>query len=63
MKILFAPIGDPSGYVNVEYLVNGEGPYNTNASFIAISQALKIDKWAIQDSIAISICFYRMKVT
>jgi len=44
MKVLFAPIGDPSNYDKVEYKVNEKGPYNTYASFYAISQALNIDK-------------------
>ncbi|MQL54278.1 CRISPR-associated CARF protein Csx1 [Acidianus ambivalens] len=43
MKILFAPIGDPTGYDDVTYSVKGK-EYNTNASFLAISQALNIDK-------------------
>jgi CRISPR/Cas system-associated protein Csx1 len=44
MKVLFSPIGDPSNYDKVEYKVNEKGPYNTYASFYAISQALSIDK-------------------
>ncbi|BFI76735.1 CRISPR-associated CARF protein Csx1 [Sulfurisphaera ohwakuensis] len=38
MKILFAPIGDPKNYEEVEYIVNS-GKINTNASFKAISES------------------------
>ncbi|BCU70116.1 CRISPR-associated CARF protein Csx1 [Stygiolobus caldivivus] len=44
MKTLFAPIGDPKNYKEVEYVVDGsDHQYPTKASFDAIRKALSID--------------------
>ncbi|BBG27763.1 CRISPR-associated CARF protein Csx1 [Sulfuracidifex tepidarius] len=43
MKILFAPIGDPSNYETVKYKIDDK-EYETNACFRAISDHLGIDK-------------------
>jgi len=42
MKVLFAPIGNPSEYQLVKYLVNNE-ENETNASFKALARSLKIE--------------------
>jgi len=43
MKILFAPIGKPENYEDVEYIVDDSKPINTKASFVAISKAYGIE--------------------
>ena len=44
MKILFAPIGDPKNYKEVEYVVDGlDHRYHTKASFDALRKALGIE--------------------
>jgi len=43
MKLLFAPIGDPKNYDEVTYTIDSKS-FKTNASFMAIEQALNLDK-------------------
>ncbi|BCU68857.1 CRISPR-associated CARF protein Csx1 [Stygiolobus caldivivus] len=42
MKVLFAPIGDPKNYEQVNYIIDSK-TLQTNASFKAIEQALDVD--------------------
>ncbi|WP_240872244.1 CRISPR-associated CARF protein Csx1 [Acidianus infernus] len=60
MNILFAPIGDPTNYDEVTYIVDkedgGQVSEFTNASFIAISKALNLNKDEIIVYAGLSLC-------
>ncbi len=53
MKVLFAPIGDPSNYKVVEYQVNGKKTKN-KASFFAIKEILGIEHVVIIAGLSLS---------